>query len=476
MSSEPVGRLAVRETQQFEIRLQTRLPFRYGITTMTEVPHLFVRVALEVNGLIQHGIAADCLPPKWFTKNPLTTFEDDLAEMRSVIHHACLAACQVGESATVFELWTRLFDAQRAWAEQRAVPPLLWGFGVSLVERACLDAFCRATGTTFAKALRCNTLGISLGQTHRELEGILPAQFLPAEPFRTLRVRHTVGLGDALTDADISATESVDDALPVSLEACIARYGLTHFKIKLGGNVETDRARLHQLALIIGRATDSFAFTLDGNENYRAVAPFRAWWEELRADATIARFLEKLLFVEQPLHRDTALTDETAEQLHAWPDRPPLIIDESDAEPDSLPRALAAGYVGTSYKSCKGVFHGIANACLIAHRRIEIPGLQISAEDLVNIGPVALLQDLAVVAALGIAHIERNGHHYFRGLQQFPAQVQRQVLHSHGDLYETHPGGFPMLRIARGTIELGSVVDAPFGPRFELDTSIFPPA
>src|SRR6266540_2727421 len=144
MSSEALPRVTVRETACFEVRLRTRIPFRYGITTMTEVPHLFVRVALDVDGRKQHGIAADCLPPKWFTKNPLTSFESDLAEMRSVIRSACTAAREAGEAASVFELWTRIFDSQRAWAQEHGFPPLLWGFGVSLVERACIDAFCRA--------------------------------------------------------------------------------------------------------------------------------------------------------------------------------------------------------------------------------------------------------------------------------------------------------------------------------------------
>ena len=51
-----------------------------------------------------------------------------------------------------------------------------------------------------------------------------------------------------------------------------------------------------------------------------------------------------------------------------------------------------------------------------------------SGEDLVNIGPVALLQDLAVSATLGVTSIERNGHHYFAGLSAFPSSVGRQML------------------------------------------------
>jgi hypothetical protein len=90
-----------------------------------------------------------------------------------------------------------------------------------------------------------------------------------------------------------------------------------------------------------------------------------------------------------------------------------LIIDESDAELDSLPRALALGYHGTSHKNCKGVFKGIANACLLEALRRQSGGdrLVMSGEDLANIGPVALLQDLAVVATLGVSSVERNGHH-----------------------------------------------------------------
>ena len=94
---------------------------------------------------------------------------------------------------------------------------------------------------------------------------------------------------------------------------------------------------------------------------------------------------------------------------------------------DSLPRALEVGYVGTSHKNCKGVFKGVANACLLSmlNRRQEEAGYLLTAEDLSNVGPVALLQDLAVVSQLGPGHAERNGHHYFRGLAALPADLAR---------------------------------------------------
>ncbi|MFT5369395.1 MAG: hypothetical protein ACI8V2_004370, partial [Candidatus Latescibacterota bacterium] len=182
-------------------------------------------------------------------------------------------------------------------------------------------------------------------------------------------------------------------------------------------------------------------------------------------------------FVEQPFHRDVALSAEVKDVLLSWTDRPPMIIDESDGSLESSVLALDCGYVGTSHKNCKGVFKGIANACLMASRKEKDPeGTYIlSSEDLANVGPVALLQDLAVLASLGVAHSERNGHHYFAGLSMYPKSIQQMVLESHGILYRKSEQGFPILNVRDGLLDLSAVVDAPFGYGFELDTTQFTP-
>jgi hypothetical protein len=95
----------------------------------------------------------------------------------------------------------------------------------------------------------------------------------------------------------------------------------------------------------------------------------------------------------------------------------------------------------------------------------------LSGEDLSNIGPVALLQDLAAAACLGITSIERNGHHYFAGLSQFPASVQAHILEHHGDLYTRSTAGWPRLDVKNGRLQIGSVLAAPFGYEGELDLS-----
>ncbi|HVK05539.1 MAG TPA: hypothetical protein VM490_18840 [Armatimonadaceae bacterium] len=476
--------LRVREAAAFRMPVRTRMPFRYGIATVTDLPHLFVRVRLALgDGTEAVGMSADHLAPKWFTKDPATAFEDDAAEMLRVISRAMETAADLGECGSVFDLWSRLYAAQARWARAHAVAPLLAHFGTSLVERAVIDAVCRAAGRPFADLLRENDFGIRLGDVHPELGDAHPADLLPAlgTPLPRILARHTVGLSDPLVEADRTEEHQVSDGLPVTLEECVRVYGLRHFKLKVGADAARYVPRLERTIAVIRQNRphgDDFAFSLDGNEAFTTVADFRAFWDAFTASPALRRdALPRLLFVEQPLHRSVALSPETGAAFADWPERPPIIIDESDAETTSLPTALSLGYAGTSHKNCKGVIKGIANACLIAHcRRCADPAtpLILSGEDLTNIGPVAQMQDLAVQAALGIESVERNGHHYFSGLSMFPQAVQDATLRAHPDLYHSGLAGFATLTVADGALDLGTVNAAPgLGVGFLPDVEAF---
>lgn len=456
--------------------LHTRMPFKYGIATMTHMPMAFVRVALEINGRPPVlGVAADLLPPKWFTKDPQRDVLDEIHEMLDVIEVA-LETVEGQNAPSVFDLWLHVHDSQTAWAHAENKPPLLAHFGTSLVERAVIDAFCRATAKPFHRAVLDNDFDLRLGELHPELAGFAPSAWLPGRPHSEIIVRHTVGLSDPLTDQDIARGEQLTDGLPQSLAASIRFYGLRHFKLKVNGEPAHDADRLRKIAQVLQtECGGDFAFSMDGNEQFRSFAEFRQFWETLRADDALKGFLAKLLFVEQPLHRSIALNRSAAATLADWPERPPFIIDESDGELHSLPTALALGYDGTSHKNCKGVIKGIANRCLLEQRQRQQPvrPLLMSGEDLCNVGPVALLQDLAVCAALGIKSVERNGHHYNAGLAEFPRAVQEEILRSHFDLYHPSPAGWPTLTIERGRVALGSVNEAAFGVKSLLNTSQF---
>ena len=457
--------------------LETRMPFKYGIATMTRVPHAFVRVHAEVDGHRVVGISADLLPPKWFTKDPDKSVSDEITEMIQVIQHA--ANCGVGLTGSkVFDVWQQLHEIQGQWGTQEKHPPLLAHFGTSLIERALIEAVCRASHTPFAELLRTNRLGIRLGEIHSSLRDTEPGDFLPEVPLGQIIVRHTIGLVDRLRDEDIPADDRLNDGLPQSLVACIEAYHLRHFKIKVTGHLDPDLDRLEQIADVLNQnATSDYRFSLDGNEQFKSLADFRGYWEAVLQNATLRDFLKHLLFVEQPLHRNSALQPAVGEMFAHWPNRPAVIIDESDAALDSLPTALRLGYAGTSHKNCKGIIKGIANRCLLLQRAKEQPQVPtiMSGEDLCTIGPISVLQDLTVMAALGIQSVERNGHHYFPGISMFSKAIQQQALAAHGDVYRATRLGWPALSVKEGLLEIGSLNRHPFGVGFEVDVEEFTP-
>jgi hypothetical protein len=474
-SEKPVSdRFTIAPFEFFVRRARTRFPFRYGIASMTDVPHLFLRTRVACGAESAIGLAAEGLPPKWFTKDPATTFDQDLPEMLRVIRHATAVAEEVARvPVSYFDFWREVYRQQAEWANAAGVAPLLANLGVSLTERAVVDGLCRVFHEPFHSVVETNRLGLALRTVHPELGAARPSDLLPRSPLEQCWLRHTVGLGDALDPSDLAAGEQVNDGLPQDLASSIREYGLRYFKVKLNGVPDADFDRLDRVAEILLRETGGEYFvTLDGNENFADFGSFRTFWETARARSSLRGLWSRILVVEQPVHRARALGDAAGDVLRAWPGRPALIIDESDGHIGDLSRALDLGYAGTSHKNCKGIVKGIANACLLEKRRREGRISVLTGEDLCNLGPIALQQDLAMMAILGIPHVERNGHHYYRGLSMLPAGWQEASVAAHEDLY-SRGDGFVRLRVERGRLRLSSVNRATFGVGFLPDVERF---
>src|SRR5207249_9300018 len=128
--------LRVTNSELRIFNMHLRMPFKYGITTLRALPHLFMKLDLAIDATTKSGLATGHHPPKSFTKNPNTEARDDVADIIDVIRAAVTHAQQAGDCANLFELWYKTYTAQKAWAATRNYPPLLWNFGVSLVERA----------------------------------------------------------------------------------------------------------------------------------------------------------------------------------------------------------------------------------------------------------------------------------------------------------------------------------------------------
>jgi len=379
-----------------------------------------------------------------------------------------------GARPSLFALWREAHSECQRRAKAAALNKLSGTFGSALLERAIIDALGRAHALTLGAMLRGDALGLRPEALHPQA---LPEHlrcWTEPSPADTVWLRHTVGMLDPLIDAELGE-HGADDGLPRSLEAYVRQHGLRFFKLKLGGEVVPDIARLESIAAVLDPLIgEPYRATLDGNEQYKAAAAVAELLARLDERPRLARLRAALLFLEQPLDRAVALDAREAAGIASLGRRLPVIIDESDDDPLSFREALALGYAGVSAKNCKGVIKAFLNRTLVEARRAKGEGAFMSAEDLTNLPVVPLQQDLATVRALGIEHVERNGHHYVRGLDHCSAREREEALRHHGDLYERKAGRV-FLRIRAGRLSLGSLDVPGYGVAFDPNLAAMMP-
>ena len=445
-------RFRIREIALHERPVRLRLPFRFGVVTLTECPQAFARVRIELaDGRSGWGGAAELMAPKWFDKNLGLSNEDNFDQLRDVLRLARLAYLADASPDTAFGHFARQHDEHQAAAAARGHNPLLASYGPALVDRAVLDALCRLQGVSFYAAVRGNLAGI--GDRHAAFAGFGWAGFLAGlAPAASIEARHTVGMVDAITAADLQ--HPVNDGLPETLEQVVERYGHRCFKLKVGGRVDEDLSRLAAIASVLDRSPTDYLVSLDGNEQYADAAGVAELLARMAESPALARLLRSILFIEQPIARKVAL-EVDVRPLAAIK---PVIVDESDGTLDAFEQARACGYAGISSKTCKGFYKSLLNAARCVAWNAERDGTRyfMSAEDLTTQAGLSVQQDLALVNLLGITHVERNGHHYVNGMAALPETEQRAFLAAHPDLYE-HSHGAVRLRIREGRIALGSL-------------------
>src|SRR3990170_3460474 len=98
----------VREVRLYERDVHLRMPFRFGVVTLTEAPQCFVRVRIELaDGRSQWGGAAELLAPKWFDKNLALSNEDNFDQLRLALRLARDAYLSDGMPASAFGHFAR---------------------------------------------------------------------------------------------------------------------------------------------------------------------------------------------------------------------------------------------------------------------------------------------------------------------------------------------------------------------------------
>ena len=438
----------------FERPVRLRLPFRFGIIVLREAPQVLLRVRIsDSSGRAGQGIAAEMLAPKWFDKNPDLSNEQNFNQLRDSIRIATQLYLEQGPLAP-FELSMNCYRSQLWKGDEAGLNPLVASFGPALLDRAILDAACRLEQTSFWEAVRHNLPAFCAHPEIEDLGDLDWSRYLSTlRPLKSVHARHTVGLLDPITAADQLPEERVADGLPETLEEVVDFYGHRYFKVKVSGEPEEDLDRLESIAAVVNRL-EGCRITLDGNEQFKTIEQLLEFTRRLQAHAPLQRFWRSVLFLEQPLDRgiawDSPLQDADLGQA--------VIADESDGTLNAFLRARELGYRGISSKACKGFYKSILNRvrCHLWNRAKGTEHFFMSGEDLTTQAGVAVQQDLALAALLGLDHVERNGHHYVKGFAGVSSREAEDFLEAHPGLYG-RVDGTVCLQIREGCLDLSSL-------------------
>ena len=222
-----------------------------------------------------------------------------------------------------------------------------------MLERAVIDGVGRLTGRSYFELVRDDHLGIDLGAITPELRGRAVREFLPAQPLcSAARAPHRRA---DRSDHRGGCREPVADGLPETLEDYLERDGIGYLKIKVGGALEADLARLEAIAAVLERRERRCGITLDGNEQYQTLDDFMALVERIKEAPGLRRLWDQVLFIEQPLDRAVAMAPAVEPALRALGRDKPVIIDEADgwvsAFKEAIRSAIAASRTRTARAS-----------------------------------------------------------------------------------------------------------------------------
>ncbi len=432
-------RLAVRDISFFERQVRFARPFRFGAVTINAAVQVFVRAEIEVEGKSKSvGASAELMAPKWFDKRAHLSPEQTVAELRRALAIAREFYLSHKGFETAFGLHAACISAQAEACAKEDIPPLAAAFGPAEIDKAILDALLRSAGVNFFDGMAQNIAGID-ARLSPDLADDDVARFLEARKrLERVAVRHTVGLDDRIEGKD-GVADTHENA------------GARYFKLKLGGDPDADTARLIRIGRELTRLPHDYRVTLDANEQYADLAALAVLADRLDRGSALKPIASKLLYIEQPMPRDIT----KASPLGRLAARD-FIIDEADDGYDAFPSARALGYRGISSKSCKGIYKSIVNATRAAKWSAEGGKYFVAGEDLTCQAGLAVQQDLALGALIGITHAERNGHHYVDGFGDTPAAEAQAFLSAHPDLY-VHDGNRVRLSIHDGDLLTGSL-------------------
>jgi hypothetical protein len=450
-------RLVVKDIAFFERQVSFARPFRFGAVVINATPQAFVRVEIEVEGRGSAiGASAEFLVAKWFDKRPHLSPQETIEELRRSLVIARDIYLANSAFETAFGLHAACIGAQVEACAREDIPPLAAAYGPAEIDKAVLDALLRCMGVNFFDGMAGNIAGIDARLSRDIGDGDVSQYLAGRKRLERVAIRHTVGMDDKV-EGEGGVADQKENA------------GAHYFKLKLNGDPVHDAERLIRIGRELATLPYDYRVTLDANEQYADLAALGELNQRLDRDAALRPIASKLLYIEQPMPRDIT----RATPLGALARRD-FIVDEADDAYDAFPLARALGYRGISSKSCKGIYKSVINATRAAKWTAAGERYFVAAEDLTCQAGLAVQQDLALGALIGITHAERNGHHYVDGFGTTSAAEAEAFLTGHPDLY-VRDGDKIRLAIHDGDLLTGSLTAPGFATSVHPDWSAMSP-
>lgn len=451
-------------TELFFLPVETRVPFKFGSETLTNVTCARVRVSIEgADGSIAEGWGETPLNVQWAWPSNLSYSERDRA-MAEFCREIASTWCGMGEAKPFFDFANDFleetlpqllaeFNAKRGNA---CMPELAALVCASAFDLALYDAvgnlndvpvFELFTERFMAKDLS-HYLEPAAGST-RSFSGQFPSDFLTAPVESHLTACHLVGGKDLLEDDERKGTEP-DDGYPVTLRDWITQDGHRFLKIKLCGTDSVwDTERIVQVGQIAMEQGVDW-LTCDFNCTVTDPSYVNQILDTLKDEHP--RLYGMILYVEQPFPYDL---EGTRIDVHSVSSRKPLFMDESAHDWRRVRLGFQLGWNGVALKTCKTLTGAILSLCWArAH------GMSLMVQDLTNPMLAQIPHVLLAAHAGTIMGVETNA-------MQFYPEASIPEMKVHPGLYQRR----------EGQVDFSSISGSGFGYRLnEINRQLPEPA
>lgn len=394
-----------------------RTPMKFGGRVVTDVVLLHVTATVETrDGRRGEGRGSMPMGNVWAWPSRQVSGGETLDAMICLGQRVAKLADEYPHTGHPLEITHDLAGAYQGAADEitaaaclgQPMPRLAQLVAASPTEAAIHDAYGKALGQNSYNLLGREFAGADLAvYLTGEFAGEYLDRYTLRKPKPSMSLYHLIGALDPLTDADVDTR--LDDRLPETLPEWIAADGLTHLKIKLGGDdLSWDVERVVSIERVASQAQAArgctwWCYSADFNEKCADVQYVLDFLAQVGRRSPEA--LQRLQYIEQPTHRDLRSNPEN--RMHEAAKIKPVVIDESLVDLESLLLSRELGYSGVALKACKG--HSEA---LLMGAAAQKYGMFLCVQDLTCPG-ASFLHSASLSARIPtVAAIEGNARQY----------------------------------------------------------------